>query len=181
MVDLKNPVYESPWNPGYQWKHALLQYLSWKFHLRMFIETGTHWGGTLKAMQPLFDQLYSIELSELWYGHAVEMFGTNGNVHLIHGNSALELPKLLERIPNEPALFWLDAHYSGGDTACAAEDPLLAEIQTIVKMRPNALIVIDDMQPGDHFASFEKPEGWTCLFHGGVVIMQKGLYDISFS
>jgi hypothetical protein len=181
MIDLKNPVYTSPWQTGFEWKHALLLHLAKKFNLKTFIETGTHWGGTLKAMQPHFDQLYSIELSEKWYKHAVSMFSSVWNIYPIQGDSATELPKLLEKISVTPTLFWLDAHYSGGDTALAPEDPLKAEVQTIIRMRPDALIVIDDMQPGDHLGTHGNPAGWTALFHGGVVLMHKGLYDITFN
>ncbi len=179
MIDLKNPVYESQWNAGYQWKHALLLHLAKKFNLQTFVETGTHFGGTLNAMQPHFEQLYSIELSEHWYQHAIGMFWNIRNIELIQGDSAVELPKLLGALPNK-SLFWLDAHYSGGDTAMS-EDPLKKEVEAIICLRPNSLIVIDDQQPGNHLAAYGNPEGWQALFHGGVVITgKKSLYEISF-
>jgi hypothetical protein len=153
-VDLNNPEYEALWVPNCKWKHAFLIYLGQRFGLKTFVETGTHYGGTLKAMQPHFDQLYSIELSDHWYQHAIGMFWDVRNVCLIQGDSAIELPQLFKRLPNGPVLFWLDAHYSGGDTACAAEDPLAVEVQTIIRTRPDALIVIDDMKPGLGTPSF---------------------------
>ena len=180
MIDLKNPTYIAPYQTGFEWKHALLLHLAKKFNLRTFVETGTHWGGTLKAMQPHFKELYSIELSEHWYQHAIGMFWNVRNVCLIQGDSGVELEKLLDRVPDQRPLFWLDAHYSGGDTALAPVDPLVSEVQAIIRLRPNALIVIDDQQPGDHLAAYGNPEGWTALFHGGVVIMHRGGYEISF-
>src|SRR5487761_835809 len=132
MIDLNNPEYDAPWVPNYRWKHALLLYLSRRFNLRTFIETGTHWGGTLLAMQQsrAFDKLYSIELSKEWYEKATPRFKHMKDVERLCGNSAIELPRLLSRIPNESTLFWLDAHYSGGDTALS-EDPLAIELKTV--------------------------------------------------
>ena len=179
MIDLKNPVYIAPYQTGFEWKHALLLHLAKKFNLRTFVETGTHWGGTLKAMQPHFDQLYSIELSKHWHQHAQQLFQGLRNTTLVCGDSAVALPRLLEMIPVTRTLFWLDAHYSGGDTALSPVDPLVSEVKAIIELSPDSLIVIDDQQPGDHLAAYGNPEGWTALFHGGVVIMGRG-YDVSF-
>ena len=67
------------------------------------------------------------------------------NVHQYLGNSVSYLPNLLELdVPYEPVLFWLDAHPCGPHSADEG-DPLADELRIIMDMRPNALIVIDDI------------------------------------
>ena len=42
-------------------------------------------------------------------------------------------------------LFWLDAHYSGGETAHAAlQTPIVKEIDIVLKDNPKNIILIDD-------------------------------------
>jgi len=76
------------------------------------------------------------------------------NVELIHGDSGKELPKIVARL-DAPALFWLDGHYSGGDTARGDTDtPVNEELRAI--FQPGGLqhiVLIDDArcfgtQPG---------------------------------
>jgi hypothetical protein len=57
----------------------------------------------------------------------------------------VRLPELLARV-HEPALFWLDGHYSGGLTARGAKDtPLLEEIEAIAHHGvPGHVVLIDD-------------------------------------
>jgi hypothetical protein len=69
-------------------------------------------------------------------------------VSILQGNSASVLRELLPRITT-PALFWLDAHYSGGTTAKAdLISPLEVELSSIFA-HPLVLrhvILIDDAQ-----------------------------------
>ncbi|MDD3159854.1 MAG: hypothetical protein PHQ98_02720, partial [Candidatus ainarchaeum sp.] len=44
-----------------------------------------------------------------------------------------------------PAIFWLDAHYSGGNTAKGKQNsPILQELNLIFKSKLNHIILIDD-------------------------------------
>ena len=46
---------------------------------------------------------------------------------------------------NKPTLFWLDAHYSGGETAQGPEDsPIMKELDFILNHRSDHCILIDD-------------------------------------
>ena len=45
----------------------------------------------------------------------------------------------------KPALFWLDGHYSGGETARGKKDtPILEELITIFGAKEEHIILIDD-------------------------------------
>ena len=68
----------------------------------------------------------------------------NGQLTLVHGDSANELKNVLEKI-DQPICFWLDAH--GGATKYASTDevPLLKELEVIKSHHiKNHIIAIDD-------------------------------------
>ena len=52
-----------------------------------FIETGTHHGGTLGAVEGAFKQSFSVELSDELYNENVQRFKNKPNVHLYKGAS----------------------------------------------------------------------------------------------
>ena len=96
------------------------------------METGTYYGDMIAAMMPQFDAIYSIELSDELYDRARRRFRGSDKVTLIHGDSAVELAAIVRGL-DRPALFWLDGHYSGGETAKGAtETPVLAELEQIL-------------------------------------------------
>ncbi|KKN72165.1 hypothetical protein LCGC14_0413770 [marine sediment metagenome] len=114
----------------------------------VFIETGTLNGENVKrAMSAGFNKAYSIELSEIMFKMARRNLQNVQNVTLINGDSGAELVKLLKNI-NKKCVFWLDAHYSGGDTAGHRQvPPLLKELNAIAQHHiKNHLILIDDVR-----------------------------------
>ena len=147
MIDLKNPTYIAPYQTGFEWKHALLLHLAKKFNLRTFVETGTHQCWTLDAVSQHFDRVYSIELGDNYYNAAVEKYKDVKNVTLIHGDSGAELRKLLLGLPKTPTLFYLDAHYSGGETVGRNRLPLRNELRAIFDSSIPGIVVIDDCVP----------------------------------
>ena len=112
----------------------------------VFIETGTYKGKMVYAVQPHIKEIYSIELSQNHYKKARQKFAGYPNIHILHGQSGLILPEILNDI-YKPCLFWLDAHYSGGSTAKGhLETPIMQEIECILN-HPKAkehVILIDD-------------------------------------
>jgi hypothetical protein len=114
-----------------------------------FVETGTYLGDTIAAVKGTFRELYSIELDERLYRGAAFRFARSPNVHLVHGDSAVEIKVISSRV-RRPAVFWLDAHFSGAESARGpVETPILAEVETILGTRPfREAIMIDD---ADHF------------------------------
>ena len=109
----------------------------------VFIETGSFMGDGIKsAIKAGFEEIHSIELSKKYYNHCKKKYP---NVRLYRGDSALILPCLLKTI-DDCCTFWLDAHYSGGDTAKENPLPLIAELEAILHyMRPHHIILIDDI------------------------------------
>ncbi len=114
------------------------------FGLRIFVETGTWHGDTTAALAERFEHCYTIELSAQLFQTAARRFASLPHVECIQGDSATELPRLFSRIAPGPALFWLDAHASGGDTA-AGPDPIGAELTAIFARENGAdVILVDD-------------------------------------
>jgi hypothetical protein len=115
---------------------------------KVFVETGSYDGDGIKnAIFSGYKNIYSIELAEKYYYLCKNYFLYNENVHLSLGDSVKELPTILSQI-NEPTTFWLDAHYSGGDTDFAnVLSPLMTEID-IIGSHPikEHTILIDDMR-----------------------------------
>lgn len=114
--------------------------------IRVFVETGTYEGRTLAAMIPFFDRLYSIELGEDLYRRACDRFASVPKVRLLQGDSGDRLADVLELEREERCLFWLDAHYSRGDTARGEEEtPILKELE-LIGAHPvkGHLLLVDD-------------------------------------
>lgn len=131
--------------PPHAVKQAVLRDFARRYRLAVLVETGTYYGEMVHAMTYAFRRIYSIELSDDLCQRARDRFGGQAHVELIHGDSAQELPAVLSRLSG-PALFWLDGHYSGGETARGAEDtPILAELEQILSVAEvGHVIVIDD-------------------------------------
>ncbi len=130
----------------YKWK-VLIQTAE-KYGIRTFVETGTAGGGTVKKMLSYFDTLYSVELDPILFEKGMQKLGTNPKVTLLKGDSGTVLKESILPHLSGPALFWLDAHYSGTGTAKAALDtPIVEELLTIFAHPiKKHVIVIDDMR-----------------------------------
>lgn len=125
-------------------QQTLLAY-SMMYNLKILVETGTYYGDMIEAMKEVFERLYSIELSHELYEKAKKKFKGVSNIELINGDSGVELLVLMNKI-HEPALFWLDGHYSGGVTAKGEKDtPVLEELHQILNAPEKGhVIIIDD-------------------------------------
>ena len=121
-----------------------------------FIETGTLEGKTTMAMEPHFRELYTIEYSEKFHAIAKSHYGNK--IHFLLGDSSVVFETLLPKI-NEPSIFFLDGHHSGGDTGKSTKDcPLVEEITHIRQLyTPEAIIIIDDYRL---FGTY-KDQDWT--------------------
>lgn len=112
---------------------------------KIFVETGTYRGDMVAAMQPNFDKLYSIELSPELHRAAVRRFEGQPAVEILFGDSGQVMGALMPRLTGK-AVFWLDGHFSGGETAQAALDtPIWAELEHILAAPDlGHVILIDD-------------------------------------
>jgi hypothetical protein len=126
-----------------------------KFLNPVFIETGLWKGeGALAAIRAGFKIVYSIEIQQssidqtmnsgTRFGRHLAPHVKNGRVRIILGNSAEELPKLLDEMPDEQFTFWLDAHQ--GHPSFPLEKELIAISQ---HPRKDHTILIDDLRKFD--------------------------------
>lgn len=124
---------------------GLLREYAQRFGCRILIETGTFKGDMIAAQLDHFEALHSIELADHLYEAAVERFKDQPKVTIHRGDSATILPQLLEDI-NEPCLFWLDGHASGGETARGQLlTPILGELDVILRHSVKRhVMLIDD-------------------------------------
>jgi hypothetical protein len=111
-----------------------------------FIETGTYNGETTFALEPYFDKLYTIEFSEKYYNNTKNKYYGN-KINFVLGDSSVVFQSLLPRL-NEKCIFFLDGHWSSGDTGKSAKDcPLVEEITHINNLFQNeAIIIVDDFR-----------------------------------
>jgi hypothetical protein len=74
-------------------------------------------------------------------------FSKNKNVVVLEGDSSKEFDAILAKI-DAPATFWLDGHYSWGETAKGETNtPLVQELDAIMKHSiKNHTILIDDVR-----------------------------------
>ncbi len=116
-----------------------------RFGLKILVETGTYYGDMVEAMRHRFDRIWSIEVSSELYEAARARFRGAKHIELIHGDSGQELQRVLAKV-DQPALFWLDGHYSAGDTSKGVkETPILEEIEHILSAPDRGhVIIIDD-------------------------------------
>jgi hypothetical protein len=144
----------------------------------VFVETGTFYGhGVVAAIAMGCVDIHSIEIESdlfgytacmldlLAYHHAYNfgvegiethrnsdfysiVFGNKLRISLYRGDSCALLPKVLQRIDTK-ATFWLDGHYSGGETGrseIGGDFPIYKELEAIVDHDiKNHTIMIDDM------------------------------------
>lgn len=148
----------------------LALFLRDRFDLRTFVETGTFGGATAAWAAQHFATVYSIEASEKHWHEARQRYAALRNVDFVLGDSPARLSALMGRL--ERPMFWLDAHWCGGDTAGdAGECPLLDEIAAIAAARlPQAIILIDDarlfLQPPPAPHRWEQWPDIAAVLHG---------------
>ena len=112
--------------------------------LSVFVESGTSHGDGVDAILPHVDEVHTIEAWKEAYEFSANRFADEDKVNIYFGDSGVILPDILEKIG--PAVFWLDAHYSGDGTAMLdKETPVVAELDAIAATGSKEhAIVIDD-------------------------------------
>ena len=116
-----------------------------KYGYEVLVETGTFMGAMVEAHKKIFQKIFSIELGVDLFNKATKRFRNDKNVTILHGDSGKVLPIILSEI-NEPAIFWLDSHYSAGITARGEKEcPIFEELEAIFNSKPfNHILLIDD-------------------------------------
>jgi hypothetical protein len=164
VFDVARPIYSKyeawtwtrggcPAPPPSGVKHQVLRDVASRRCLSVLVETGTFRAGTVRALRNDFDRIVSVELSPELYGRARHRTRNQANAELILGDSAIVLSEVIETL-DRPALFWLDAHYSGEGTALgSAVSPIVQELDTILGAEVlGHVVLIDDAR------EFHSPE-----------------------
>jgi hypothetical protein len=124
--------------------------------LERAVETGTFQGGGARALAAMFPTVLTIELSDRYFELASAELAAVPNIVAEHGAS----PAILERLGPAPTFYWLDAHWSGLDTAGEENPcPVLEEIAAI-PAHPADCLLIDDARL---FAATREPDRWPTL------------------
>jgi len=126
-------------------KQMTIQEYQHQYGYEVFVETGTYMGDMVEAQKKRFKKIFSIELGVDLFNNAKKRFKNDKRITIVQGDSGKVLPKLLSEI-NEPAIFWLDGHYSAGITAKGEKEcPIFEELDAIFSSKKNNhILLIDD-------------------------------------
>jgi hypothetical protein len=128
--------------------HVVKQNVIKNFHenysSEILVETGTFRGEMVFAQRMNFKKIISIELSQDLFKLVEKRLKKYKNVTIIQGDSGILLSEIIDKI-DKPAIFWLDGHYSGFETAKGdLETPIERELQLVLSHKINHIILVDD-------------------------------------
>lgn len=129
---------------------------------KVFVETGTYKGETIRAMAEYFDELYTFEIHPDMYQYSLSQ-NTSPKINYLFGDSVSLLPKTISvyNLQDKKCLFFLDAHISGHDSGYnpAHQVPLIEEIQIIAnQIKSPCVLCLDDAR---FFTANDKPWDWS--------------------
>jgi hypothetical protein len=123
----------------------LVQALRRGLELNTLVETGSYMGDTAAYAADKFADVFTIELSTTIYMKTAHRLKQYKNVNALLGNSAEILQALHSELNEKSVVYWLDAHWCGGETSDAAgECPLLEELAAIGNLNDQSVVLIDD-------------------------------------
>jgi hypothetical protein len=134
------------WHPSIHSKRRHLLALARERGHRIFVESGTYKGGTVRYLAPHVDRIVSVELDKELFEAARQEFSDDLNVEILHGDAMEMIPDVVARL-TKPPLIWLDGHYSGAGTARGEEDePALAILDRLSARPSGSTVVVDDLR-----------------------------------
>lgn len=131
--------------PPHCFKQRVIEEIQKKHRYNVLVETGTYLGDMVEAQRKNFRRIYSVELGvELWK-NAARRFRKYPHIEIVQGDSGKVLDKITAQL-EEPAIFWLDGHYSAGVTAIGdTECPIYGEIDAIFRGQNfKHIVLVDD-------------------------------------
>jgi len=162
-----------------------IRYLIKQMALSVFFEGGTYKGGTAARASRMVERVITVERSETMFAIAQSTLSTLKNVTMLKGDTRSHLKSVLD--DNDNILFWLDAHWSGGNTYGDGDEcPLLDELRIIFGVKRNCVILIDDARlflappPLPHKLQFWPtikeivgvlPDDWDVVVHEDVIYL----------
>lgn len=153
--------------------------------LEIFVEGGTYMGGTAKDMSSIFKKVITIEMSDVMYDIAKKNLKDINTITILKGDTRKFFSDILDS--NDNILFWLDAHWSGGNTYGKEDEcPLIEELKIIFKFPKNYIILVDDarlfLSPPPHPHNFRNwpsikdifqtlPKNWNLIVYEDVIYL----------
>jgi len=149
------------WPPTDEAKRAHLLALFFARHHEIFVECGTHIGGTVQFFQEYAKAIASVEINPETHAKLLEAQRAGlirNEAWLVCGDGTEWIPRLARQSPTPP-LVWLDGHHSGGDTGRGVEDePALTILRKLGEVAaPGTTIAVDDLR------LFGSLAGWPTL------------------
>lgn len=170
------------------------EFLKKSLGLDIFVEGGTYKGGTAKKMSDSFRKVFTIEKSDIMFETAKKNLDNINNITMLKGDTREHLSNILDNSDN--ILFWLDAHWSGGDTYGEEDEcPLIEELEIIFEYPKNYVILIDDARlflappPSPHkFQNWQSltdimktlPDSWELVEYEDVIYLYPKKIDYQF-
>ena len=116
---------------------------------KYFVETGTYKGDTTLMASKHFQKVYTTEIMEELHNYSKNRAKSEGitNIEFMLGDSVDLLKKIVPEV-KEGAVFFLDAHQSGGDTGNNGKNvPLLEELDIILSHNIGpSVFIVDDLR-----------------------------------
>src|SRR5262249_8983387 len=133
---------------------SIKDFRNWPQHYDVFVETGTFRGYTTEIAASHFKSVYTIELFRQTFEAKRARLKHYLNINLIFRDYAHALELHCPRI-KVPAVFFLDAHFAGNNTARGDKEvPLHEELSHIAKRNLPDLVIIDDTDNFGRQASY---------------------------
>jgi len=131
--------------PPHIYKQKIVSEHGKKYKINILYESGTFKGDMVYGMKNRFQKIISVELSDYYFKQAKKRFKKNKHINIIKGDSEQEIKKFLKSL-KEPSVFWLDGHYSFGNTAKSkVNTPIINELKSILNHKIKThVILIDD-------------------------------------
>ncbi len=129
-------------NPGVP--RELVTLIRGALRAEVFVEAGTFEGATAAWAAGSFAEVITIEAAPALFAAARARLQAHPNVRCEEGDSRAVLRRVLPAIDRN-AVFWLDSHWSGGQTFGQADEcPVLDEIELIAATGFEHAVLIDD-------------------------------------
>lgn len=117
-----------------------------------FVESGTFHGDTTRFLSQKSPKVVSLEPMEHLYLGSKKRLSDLSNVMLINKSSEEGFQEAIRHAETDDLCFWLDGHFSKGDTFCGEQDtPIIFELETIAdgyrtgRIR-NTVVFVDDVR-----------------------------------
>ncbi|MGW8370262.1 MAG: hypothetical protein ACWGPN_16480 [Gammaproteobacteria bacterium] len=120
-----------------------------------WVETGTYRGETTHVLSKVARMVFSIEPEPALFAAAERRFKGLDKVKILRGTSEEIFPRLIPELEGD-VCFWLDGHYSAGETFKGPQDtPIVDELRVIgenIGSGRRIVVMVDDVRcfdPGD--------------------------------